>query len=297
MKNWLWICISLIIFILLDWGISLTTNKGLDKYFGLDQNAHILLVGHSHLMLATDKEAMEHETGLKVAKFCREGVDVIARKKMIEYYLSLPAKDSLRYVLYGVDLYSFQPTGLSANAHTLFYPFMDNPEMDKYIKSKDSPLNYWTHKLIRSSRYSDALINSAIRGYMNNWSNYKSGQLDIEKTRKNLNNYNRTIAFDSTMISEFENTVSMLNDRGIHVILVNTPTIYDLNQKDNIGYLNMISYFDSMACNNELIDFWDLNTMYSKQYDLFFDMIHLNIQGQHIVNGELCKRISSISDK
>lgn len=296
MKKWLWIVISVIIFILTDYCISLTTNKGLDKYFGLDQNAQILLVGHSHLMLATDKEAMESKTGLKVAKFCREGVDVIARKKMIEYYLSLPAKDSLRYVLYGVDLYSFQPSGLSANAHTLFYPFMDNPAMDKYIKNKDTSLDYWSHKLIRSSRYSDALINSAIRGYMKNWANYKYGQLDIEKARRNLDNYNRSIAFDTTMILEFESTLSMLNDRGIHVILVNTPTIHELNQKDSIGYQNMISYFDNLSCNNVLIDFWDLNPIFSTQYDLFFDMIHLNIKGQHVVNDELCNRILSLQD-
>ena len=294
MKIWFGICISILSFFLIDYSLSWAIDKGLDKYFGLDKNAEILLIGHSHLMLATDKVGMEHETGLKVAKFCREGIDVIARKKMIEYYVSLPNKDSLQYVLYGVDLYSFQPAGLSANAHTLFYPFMDNPAMDEYIKNMDTPINYWSHKIIRTSRYSDALINSAIRGYMNNWTNYKSGHLDIEETRKNLNNYNRTIAFDSVMIKEFETTLSMLTDRGIHVILVNTPTIYELNQKDNVGYEKIISYFENLSDNNESIEFWDLNPIFSKEYELFFDMIHLNDQGQQVINDELCKRILSL---
>lgn len=294
MKKFWYILVPVVLFVICDYVIAMWFEKGLDRYFGLDQDSEILLVGHSHLMLATDKEQMEHDLGMKVSKFCREGVDVSTRKKMIEYYLSLPYKDSLKYVLYGVDLFTFQPSGLSKNVHTLFYPFMDNEVIDRYIHANDENVPYWSHKLIRSSRYSDALFNSALRGHMNNWTNYKTGILDIGKVRKGLTADNRTVAFDSTLIQEFEQTIELLKQKKLTTILINTPTLYELNMANEDGYNRIDKYFDSVAAASELVYYWNLNSKYSQRYDLFFDMIHMNDKGQEVVSKEITNRLKQL---
>lgn len=293
-KKLTFLIIAVVLFFLCDFLIALWLKNGLDNYYGLNQNSEVLLVGHSHLMLSTDKAQMEKDLNMKVSKFCREGVDVSTRRKMIDYYLSLPDKDSLKYVVYGVDLFSFQPRGLAQNTHTQFYPFMDNDIIDYYIKSNDKRVAYWSHKLIRSTRYDDALINSAIRGYRNDWSNYKFGTIDIERVRNGLTHDNRTVAFDSILQNDFEQTLNILENKGIKTILVNTPTLYELNHANYAGYNKINQYFDSIASTSEYVEYWNLNTQYSQRYDLFFDMIHMNSDGQKVVSLEITNRIKAL---
>ena len=62
-------------------------NNGLNRYFGLDSHSEVLLIGHSHLMLAVDKVNFEAGIGHSVSKYCREGVNVSDRYEMIRQYL------------------------------------------------------------------------------------------------------------------------------------------------------------------------------------------------------------------
>lgn len=293
-KKLTFLIIAVVLFFLCDFLIALWLKKGLDNYYGLNQNSEVLLIGHSHLMLSSDKNQMEKDLNMEVSKFCREGVDVSTRKKMIEYYLSLSNKDSLKYVVYGVDLFSFQPRGLAQNTHTQFYPFMDNDIIDSYIKSHDASVPYWSHKLIRSTRYDDALINSAIRGHRNDWSNYKYGTIDIEQVRKGLKRDNRSVAFDSTLVRDLEQTLDLLEKKGIRTVLVNTPTLYELNKANEAGYTRINEYFDSIAATFPNVEYWNLNPQYSQRYDLFFDMIHMNNEGQKVISREITNRIKNL---
>lgn len=161
--------------------------KGIDNYYGLNQPSEILLIGHSHLMLATDKERLEKETGMKVSKYCREGVNVTDKKVMVEHFLGSGNTDSLKYVLYGVDLATFTGTGLSQNSYMLFYPFIDDKHMGPYIKAQANTADYWLHKLVKSTRFNeDGIKNSAGRGCLNNWDNLKIKTIDVEAYRKRL---------------------------------------------------------------------------------------------------------------
>lgn len=284
----------LIIFFSLDLIISAVLNRGLDKYFGLADNSEILLIGHSHLMLATDKVMLEDSLGCKISKYCREGVGVDVRKHMIKHFLSLPDKDSLKVVIYGVDQYMFNPTGLSDKPHKLFYPFMDNKEIDTYIRESDSPKDYWTHKLIRITRYSDALLNSSLRGLNNNWTNNKSGQMDITAVKSGTKRKQlREIQMDEKLKTDFEETISLLVNKGIDVVLINTPIVKEYNEYEPGKYNNVILYFDSLANSSDLIHYWDLNPKFSHKYELFFDPIHINSNGQPIVTKEIIRLYKS----
>lgn len=281
MKRLLQILAFLCLLGLADWGCSTLLNKGLDCYFGLDKPADVVMVGHSHLMLALDKEKLERELGMTVAKYCREGVNVSDRRQMLAYYLSLPASKNTRLVIYGVDPFMFTGKGLSANSYKLFYPYMDAPVMDAYIKAqaKDA-FDYWIHKLVRSSRYSDALINSAIRGWMKNWANYKRGTVTSEQINAAAH---REIAFEADLVEDFSASIQQLTNAGIRVILLDTPVVDAIRRENSAKCARVSDFLRQMDESEELVEYWDMNPEFSSRYELFYDAIHLNDVGQREV--------------
>ena len=287
------ILLFVLVFIGFDRGIGWLMNNGLNQYFGLNQHSEVLLIGHSQLMLAIDKSNFERGIGLSVSKYCREGVNVADRYEMVKQVLSSSYSDSLRFVLYGVDLFMFTVTELRKNSYKLFYPFIDERNMNEYIKESAVFSDYWTHKLICTTRYSDALINSAIRGYRYDWSNYKVGQLDVDVLKEQIKKeQQRHIHFEQDLIDYFEKTLELITQKGIKVILVNTPIAAPLNEYEPELYRKIISYFRTKADSSSLIYYWDFNPQYSTQYELFFDPIHLNSEGQKVINAEITKKFN-----
>lgn len=281
------------LFISLDRGLGWVINKGLDQYFGLDKNATVLFIGHSHLMLAVDKTGFEHKTEVTVSKYCREGVNVADRYVMLKHYLSLPNKDSLKVVIYGVDQFMFTGKGLSQNSYKLFYPFMENQAMDTYIKESTDRYDYWLHKLVCTTRYSDALLNSSLRGWLGNWNNYKIGNLNVNELQEQIKRgEQRHIHFEQDLIENFEKTLKLLKQRGIVTILVNTPIAKVLNEYESVAYQKFNDYIQSKV-DSSSVYYWDLNPEYADQYELFFDPIHLNVKGQQVINNVLANRFTS----
>lgn len=268
----------------LDRTISTALNYGLRQYFGIGSNADILMIGHSHLMLAVDKERLEQELGVNVAKYCREGVNVFDRQRMIQHYLdtcSAPPK----LVLYSVDPFLFTGKDLSNNSYKLFYPFMDSPVMDAYIR-QESPdgWDYWLHKLIHTSRYSDALIGSAVRGGLHDWGNLKFGQISEDAFRRASL---RPIDFEQSYRHIFEKSIKLLTDRGIKVMLVNTPVSYGFARQNPKDYVRIISYFRGFAASRVGVEYIDYNPDYSHNCTIFCDLIHMNPRGQKILTGRM----------
>lgn len=283
----------ILIFMSIDRGIGWLLNNGLNQYFGLNQYSKVLLIGHSHLMLAIDKSNFEKGIGLSVSKYCREGVNAADRYEMVKQYLSSPYSDSLQVVFYGVDQFMFTGAGLSKNSYKLFYPFIDEENMNEYIKESTDFFNYWIHKLICTTRYSDALINSAIRGYRNDWSNYKVGQLDVNLLKEQIQKgCQRHIQFEQDLIDYFEKTLELLTQKGIKVVLINTPIAALLNEYESDSYHRIILYFQRKADTSPLIYYWDFNPQFSTRYELFFDPIHLNSDGQEVINAEIIAKFN-----
>ena len=292
------IILVMVVLVCLDRGIGAVLNEGLYRYFGLRQNSEVLFIGHSHLMLAVDKQKFEQETGTKVSKYCREGVNVGDRYEMVKQYLALPNSDSLKVVIYGVDQFMFTGEGLSQNSYKLFYPFIDEPNMDTYIYHSTDLYDYGLHKIVCSTRFSDALLNSAIRGWRKDWSNYKAGQLDVDVLKAQIaNGQQRHIHFEQDLIDSFEATLDLLEQRGIVTVLVNTPVAKLLNEYEPVEYERIIQYFKEKATSSKLVYYWDLNSSYSNQYELFFDPIHLNMNGQQVINEELVRRFLDLSER
>lgn len=291
---------KIIYFILLVFSIDYVTSTflltGINKFYGLNQHSEMLLVGHSHLMLATDKEDLEKRTNLSVSKYTREGVNVADRYVMIKQFLSSSYSDSLQTVIYGVDAYTFTTSGLSENSYTLFYPFMEDEVMNNYIKdSVKDKYDYWIHKIFRTSRYSELLLNAAGRGWLSNWSNLKFGEVNIKKVQKEVaDKSQRKIVINPQAVATFKETLELVTKRGIKVILLNTPLVDILNNAEPEQYKEVIGIFESMAVSNPFIEYWDYNhPPYSTDYSLFFDPIHLNPKGQQAITEKVAEQLNN----
>ena len=295
-KVFIHIIIAVLCFFAIDNIIAYVMMKGVNKYYGLTQKSEILLIGHSHLMLAVDKVRLEKELETTVSKYCREGVNVTDKKMMVEHFLNNGYFDSLKYVLYGVDLATFTGDGLSENSYKLFYPFIDNHIVNEYVKSQSKTTDYWLHKLVKTTRFNDdGLKNSAVRGWIGNWDNFKSNIVDIDTYKKKLaNGDERSIQMNDTLISQFIETIKMLTDRNIRVILVNTPTLDLLNNYEPQKYELIIDWFHQFANQNDLVEFIDFNPKYSSNYLMFSDRLHLNRTGQQIITDEIINYMQSV---
>jgi hypothetical protein len=75
-----------------DRGIAGVLLQGLERYYGLNAPAEILLIGHSHTMLGVDHQLLAEELGAPVAKYARQGATLAERQVMIRQYLDRHAQ-------------------------------------------------------------------------------------------------------------------------------------------------------------------------------------------------------------
>jgi len=280
-KSLIRISIFIALLMTLDYAVSVYLEKGIKRFYGLDVNAEALFVGHSHLMLAVDKGSFEDRTGMQMAKYTREGVNVADRYIMLKHYFDgRPGKS--RLIVYGIDPWLFSGKGLSANSYQLFYPFMDNPEVDSYVRlHAENIFDYLGHKYFRSSRFNSLLINAALRGYLGNWSNFKIGKLDTAKLEQEIaSGEYRRISFDQENIDVFNKTLPFLSSHAQTVILLNTPISGIMAKAVRSDDDKAIAMIRSMASRYQNIHVVDLAPEFETQSELFYDPIHMNPEGQ-----------------
>lgn len=285
--------IFLVILFSLDRGIAYFLNLGLYKYFGLNQNSEILLVGHSHTVLGLDKVLMEKELDLKVSKYARSGANLYDRKAMIEQYYSMGNKPKI--LIYDVDAHLFTKGNLSQNSYQLFYPFMNNEVVNNHIKNANPK---WQELLLRNvlatSRYSEMLIAQSARGHLSKWTNFKSGTVDLHKLKKQIeNNKYGEIEFNKDSIKLFEETIEYILSKNTKIVLAYIPTIDILNNLDRKNYEKMISYYNGLATKYKNLTFIDFNKKYESKHELFFDPVHMNPKGQRVITEDLIIRLKN----
>jgi hypothetical protein len=288
-KNLLRVLGFILFFFFLDFLVSAFMLRGAERFYGLKSDADILMIGHSHLMLAVDKMMLEEESGLKVAKYTRKGVNMADRMVMVEHYYSV-CKTKPESVILSIDPWLFTGEGLSQNSWKLFLPFMDNREVDDYIKtSSNSRFDYLRYRLIRSSRFDVGLLNAASRGWLNNWDNLKFGTIDtIRYSNKETLSQFRPISINQELADDFVNVLDFLHKENIKLLLLNTPIwkpLVDVNSQDYERSIDMIEKLKSIHCPSAIII--DMVPEFSERTELFYDPIHLNPQGQKVITQRL----------
>lgn len=292
-KFFIKLVIFLIILFSLDRSIAYFLNNGLYKYFGLNKNSEILLVGHSHTVLGLDKVLIEKELNLNVSKYARAGANLYDRKAMIEQYYSMGNSPDI--LIYDVDAHLFTKGGLSQNSYQLFYPFIDNQIIENHIKSANPK---WQELILRNtlatSRYNEMLISQSIRGHLSKWTNFKNGTVDLHKLEKEIeNNKYGNIEFNEDSIKLFQETIKFVLSKNTKIVLAYIPTIDILNSLDRQKYEKMISFYKDLDDRYDNLTFINFNEKYESKHELFFDPVHLNPQGQRIITEDLIKFIKN----
>lgn len=285
--------LTFLVFFIADALIGTSLTVGLEKYYGLNTDAEIALVGHSHMMLGVNKTMLENELNIPVANYTRAGVNIGDRHIMIRQLLNQNLK--LKTVIYGVDGWSFTGEGLSVNSYALFYPFMGSKEVDQYVRSQASFSDYWMHKIVKTLSFDEALINSSLRGYLQNWSNLKSGEVDTVRLKKEIaTGQFRRINNSNENIKILKQSIEELKSKNINVILLYVPTIDFYNQAEPKKFketLEIIENFEQEFSNVRVLNYLE---PFSHDYSLFFDHIHLNPKGQDLVTKQLLKDLKGL---
>ncbi|WP_010520646.1 hypothetical protein [Aquimarina agarivorans] len=273
-------------FFLGDYVVGAILSGGLDKYYGLNSNAELAIVGHSHLMLGIDKQKIEQELNIGVAKYTREGVNLDERKIMIDQLLE--ANKNIKTIIIGVDAWSFTDEGLSANSYKLFFPFMEYHSINDYLKEESDWQEYVTKKMVRTSRYNELLLGGALRGYLGNWSNLKNGKVDVPNLKEQIKSgVYRKITINNSKVNTINKILNTLEKNKIKVILLNVPTIDIMIDAQKEKATEVFGELNKVAKKYKNTTFLNLQEPWSHKYDLFYDGIHLNPEGQKVITAEI----------
>lgn len=287
--------VFLVILFALDRGVAAFFTKGLETYYGLDQEADILLIEHSHMMKSCDKEKMEQELGVKVSKYCREGVMVRDRYAMIQHFLSTQKDNSVPYVLYGIDPFMFREGDLSLNSHKLFYPFMGVDCIDELIREKSTEWHeYPVHKYIHCTRLTDNMLYRSVRGWAKYWTSFQNGRI-TDADWKSPHPWE--VYIDKEAEEIFLKTIDLLLKHNCHIVLVHPPIIDSYRSSNPEAFEYMMNYYKRLADSNPNIDILDYGPLLSNKQEIFEDPVHVNLTGCKLMTEALIQDMRKIMSK
>lgn len=275
---------------LLDYCASLLLKTGLDRTYGLDKPARILAVGHSHTQSGLDRAMLEHSLGTPVSMYATGGANTFDRLAMIRHFFS-EHPGSVRTVVYDVDYQTFNSSGISSNSYRQFYPYMDNSEIDAYIrKNAGSWSEYTSRRFLRLLRFDNHTVNQSLRGILGYRKNNKTERVDIAALRLRLAGDKQIdIKADPENVKCFEETVRFVRSQNARLLLLYIPTIDMMNNMDRSGHQRMVAMLDAYAAADPGVLFLDYNKKYEHRHELFRDPTHLNRDGQVIVTNDLIR--------
>jgi hypothetical protein len=277
--------------------VSTSLLHGLEKYFGLDQPAEVLLIGHSHTVLGIDHIMLCKDLGIPVAKYARQGATLRERLAMIRHFLDRQP-DSVKVIVYDVDAHLLNPSGLSQNSYRLFYPFLEEPAIQDYLSDvTGGNLDYQMRRLIKTARYDEVTLALSLRGLLGIWSNFKSGSVDITRLKEQIaagKSKYRAIQIDAEQLALLEASISEARHRNIKFVLAYYPTIDIYNKIEHEKHRRVIELFESLAADDAGVIFLDFNPEFASQHELFYDPIHMNPEGKHKLTTVLTTKLREI---
>lgn len=287
----------LMLFFLCDLLVSLVLTNGLNKYYGFDQKPEILINGSSMVMSGFNRTDIESISSNNVAIYAQEGVSVSDRYEMINHFFHM-FPGGVKTVIYEVNPVIFSNTKSAENVYTHFFPYMDDRDVDMYIKENATAKEYYVNKIIRTKRFESRLFRFIIQGYLGTFDNVKTNTLDttalwpLEKQK----GVTDVIILESN-IEVFESTMRLIRSHNSEVILIMMPMYYlKFETFNNDGYQLLDNYFKNFSLSNEGIRFIDLNKdrmIYNSHY--FSDPLHFNVYGQRQITAIVGPYISNVS--
>jgi len=270
--------------------LSIPLRGGLDRYYGLDQDNELLLVGHSRTVLGIDEELLEKELGVPVSKYAFAGANINDRDAMTRHYIST-RKTPPKVVVYDVDGSMFSTSELSVGSYTFFFPYWDEAVPNAHIREfapKDTSLLplAWFHL----TRYDEALLALSYRGWADMRANLKSSTINLNALQNRIKNGKiRPMTIEDGAVATFESTLAYCKEHNVRVVLAYIWTVDVLNNVNRAAHDEVIAKIKSYADASDTVDFFDYNTANESRHELFFDGIHLNQKGSREITALLAQ--------
>ena len=263
---------------------------GMDHYYGMDEEAVVVSIGHSHSVLGIDAQRLERELGVPVAKYAFAGANTLDKYFMVRQFVR--QHPSVKMVIYGVEPRLFDAKGLSSSSYTLFLPYLDDQQIGEYLLEQATWQEYWGGRLVKTSRFRDQTINIGLRGLSGRIENKKRGRVRVEDyTNYLIRATERKIRINPESVARFHETMAFLSQRGITVLLTFLPVLDRLNAIDPENQERVMKIFQEAAAGETNIFFLDYNALYQHEYQLFYDLRHLNREGNERVTSKLIEDI------
>jgi hypothetical protein len=277
----------LAVFLINDRVFSDVLERGLKRGYGLDQPADVLCVGHSHTALGIDQQTLAEKLGLRVAKYAMPGANAADRLTMVRHYVeTYPSR--IKLVVYDVDDHTFTGEGLSANSYSLFYPFMDSPSVESYVRRNAPSIAYQIRRFIKLTRFNLDSCNASVRGWTRSDANLKRGTADVVRLRQSIDQGDiRRISFDRECFDSFQQTLDFLHQQRIPCVLLYIPTIDVMNEAEPEKHAHAVELLQDYARRFNHVMFLDYNALFSRRHELFYDAVHLNQAGRVLVTRQL----------
>lgn len=288
------------IFIVLDYLVSSALAWGLARHFGLDRDASILCIGHSHTQSGLDGPELQRRLGVPVSVYATGGANTFDRVAMIRQFFSTRPIPP-RVVIYDVDYNTFNSRGISSNSYRQFYPFIDNPDMARFVRENSgSRQEFLARQLVRLLRFDNHTLNLSLRELFNVRTNLKRGRLDVPALRAALaagKGPEVAIRVDAENLRAFEETVHFVRSRGAQLILLYIPTVDLVNDLDRDNHQRVIEMFEGFAARDPGVVFLNYNQRYEHRHELFRDPVHVNRDGQMQVTADLAIDLKPIVER
>jgi hypothetical protein len=287
-NTFLKIALVAFLFLIGDLAVFEVLKKGMDQYYGIDKDARILCVGHSHTVLGIDAQQLERKLGVPVAKYATAGANALDRQWMLRHFLE--KHPTVTVVVYDVDPRFFDSEGLSSASYTLFLPYIGDSAMSHYIQQQATWQEYYSSLLLHSARFRDQTINIALRGLLGKVENKKNSRMRIDDQRNYLEREKgRKIRVNPESLKSFQESIDYLTAKGIKVVLTFIPVVDLLNEIDPDTQERVVDIFRQVAAHNENVIFLDYNRDYQHNHELFYDLRHLNNDGNRLITDRLVK--------
>ena len=216
-----------------------------------------------------------------------------SQKIWIQHFIA--RQKDVQVVVYDVEPRLFDSKGLNSGSYTLFLPYIDDPVMGDYMRNQASLKEYYICKMIRTPLFRDQTINMALRGLLGKIENKKSTRLRVENYRDFLKREKRRgIRVNEKALDLFRETIDFLTGRDIVVVLVFIPVTDLLNNIDPAAQAGVIQVFKDLAAENEKVVFLDYNQAYESRHDLFYDLRHLNGDGNAVITQHLIEDLQRV---
>lgn len=247
-------------------------------------------------MHGIDGNMLERMTKKPVAKYAIQGTTLVDHSMMFEHYVSEHPK-SVQVAVYVVDDFLFCK-GLGTNQYRLFYPFMDNEIVNRYIDTYSSSVeDYFAHKLVKLNRFSEGTVqNTARLGFLGRTEQSPDAKADIEDVKKknasiNMGEQTKIIAKN---IDQFLDIAQFLRGNNIKVLMVYMPFVDLMNDQNKDTRLKTTEILRELARKDSGITLIENDEELSKRHDLFIDATHPSRAGQKLYTKIIAEKLSSL---